>query len=361
MSDQLLIRHSMVFNQRMTFLRASRLSFAPFFGATNENQSDIFVILEEESVTAGQLIHGNIFITLTSKLTECELIITSTGLEELKVYQSFRLTSEKTSKVYSFSTKVRNWSEMLTGSYKIPFSLKIPHRCPSTFYFSDEDQEKNYIKCSISYLFSVSLVCKETELSYNLHLTVKSSESLSIQEEVSKHVSLNSCCFFSSGATSFIIQPQGKDPSSINGKFTYKLLSNNSNSSKAIVRICSQIVRTLRFASARQEFKSKNILSKIQRTVNIQPRAGRVDDPDFVFVHDLLMGREDFNTSSATGKLVKSNFFLEIFVYYEGKMNGTPAAIVHEIFVNPEPVVKDKISEPLLFNEEPPFSLLIED
>ena len=362
MSDQLLLRHSQVFNQRMTFLRASRLSFAPFFGMADQVDSHLAIVLEEELVTAGQFVNGSIFIKLNSKLTNCELVVSSTGLEELKVYNNFRLSSEKSNKVYSISLVVRDWKEMLTGNYKVPFTLRVPQNSPASFYYSDEDVEKNYIKSSISYLISASLVCKETELSHHLHFAVKSSISLTpALDEIQKLISCNQCICFSSGASMCVIVPQEKGHCVVNGKFIYKLLVNNSNSSKAVVKICSQIVRAIKFVTNRQEFKSKNILSKIQRSVLIPHGVNQTDTPDLTFIHDLLMGREDFNTSTVNSKLITCQFFLEIFVFYEGKANGAPSVMLHELVVNPEAVKADPYSQPSIYNEEPQFNLLIDN
>lgn len=362
MSDQLLVRHSQVFNQRMTFLRASRLSFAPFFGMAEQVDSHLAVVLDEDVVTAGQFVNGSIFIKLNSKLTNCELVVSSTGLEELKVYNNFRLSSEKSGKVYSISIVVRDWKEMLTGNYKVPFTFRVPQHSPASFYYSDEDVEKNYIKSSISYLLSASLVCKETELSHHLHFAVKSSASLApALGEIHKLITCNHCLCFSSGATSCAILPQEKSHCVVNGKFVYKLLVNNSTSSKAVVKICSQIVRAIKFVTNRQEFKSKNILSKIQRSVNIPHGSNQTDTPDLTFIHDLLMGREDFNTSTVQSKLINCQFFLEIFVFYEGKINGAPSVMLQELLVNPEAVKTDPYNQPAMYNEEAQFNLLIDN
>lgn len=361
-NDALLLRHSQVFNQRMTFLRASRLSFAPFFGVANDEISRVFVDLAENFYTAGEIISGNIYIELKNKLTCCDLAIASTGLEELRVYSNFRLSSEKSGKIYAFSAKIRYWKELFAGTYKVPFTLKLPKFCPASFYFSDEDQEKNYIKASISYILTITLTSKETELVQNICLTLKSASSLTPCFEVlEKKSEIRSCACWVLGHTTFIITPISKHHSSINGNFEYKLLINNSNCSKPINSICSQIVRVLRFRTNRQEFKIKSILNRIHRKVQVAASSATVESPDFLFNHNLVMGSEDINTSSAEGKLIYCKFYLEIFVYYTGKFKNRPLVLLFDLFVNPEIGNNEKIECPVVLDEEPVINLIIED
>lgn len=362
MSDNLLLRHSQVFNQRMTFLRASRLSFAPFFGTAEQGSSRICVELQEESVTAGQILNGAIFIELKNVLTFCDLTVASTGLEELRVYNSFRLSSEKSGKIFSFSAKIRYWKELAPGNYKIPFTLKIPKFCPATFYYSDEDHDKNYIKSSISYFLTCILTTKETELCQHTHLIVKSQKSLiPCFEELEKKGEIRSCLCWTSGHSVFFIQPKSKQNISVNGTFEYKLLINNFDCSKPVNSICSQIVRVLKFRSNRQEFKVKNILSRIHRKVDVPAKSGIFDSPDFLFNHDLKMGSEDFNTSSTEGKVIICQFFLEVFVFYTGKFKNRPFVLLVDLHVNPDIGVLESCQLPVVYQEEPPVNLLIED
>jgi hypothetical protein len=306
----------------------------------------ILIHLEENPVIAGRLAHGSVFITSDTVFSDVSIDLSLSGLEELRIYNNFQLTSGQKSKIISFSTPIKKSETLEAGSYKIPFSFIIPSSAPASFSYSDETSANWYIKGSISYLLTCFFTSKTSESSGFLQVFLRSSRSLMpCFEEVERKEVIPSCFCSAAGFSVFCFEGLEKEYCQVNGRMVYKLLVNNSNARRAIVRVCSQVVRVILFKGEKEDVKLRHVINKIYRQVNVPKKTGFLDSPDFLFIHDLKMGYEDYNTSSTMGNIISCKFYLEIIVYYR-RTWAQPLTMLLELFVNPRERVAEQVNYP---------------
>ena len=353
MSDEILLKHSQFVNSKLSMSRASRVSLDSFDTMLDLSTKNIVICLPHNYIIAGERLTGSVFITIETNCEDVKVELNLTGLEELRIYNNFQLISRQKSKVFSFSEIIKKCDLLEPNCFKIPFGLDIPKNAPASFSYSDETSTNWYIKGSISYLISCRFYSSAWEHSSFQQIFLRSSNSKeNCFEELEQKEEISSCMCWPSGFTVFYLQGVEKDNCQVNGRLVYKLLTNNSNCSKSIVRVCSQIIRVILFKGEKENVKLKHVINKIYRHVIVPKKSGVCDSPDFLFIHDLRMGYEDYNTSTTEGETISCKFYLEVLVFFKGTFNDVPVTILTELFVNPRERILEQVNYPEVFIED---------
>ena len=136
----------------------------------------IYISLPNSFYVAGDRLEGEILIDVPTSLGSSELNLSSQGIEEIHIFQQSKHTSQNSNKVFSLNTPITTWENLPKGHYCYPFTFKIPHHSPPTFFYSGQDLTKNFIRAQVSYTLCAKLIFGGEEISHSCNLYIRSKE-----------------------------------------------------------------------------------------------------------------------------------------------------------------------------------------
>lgn len=315
----------------MTSIKASQ---STFYTLTSDC---LFILLDCQTYTAGDKVTGEVLLNFQESFMGADLQFFAQGSEEISIYDPSdhnRVLVNEKSEVFSVSTSIYKWESFEPGHYIFPFSLKIPPHCPSTFYFSSEDQRHNYIKASISYEISVTLMTNTSKFTFCTPFTVKNRLALTrscIQANTVEQI--RGCCA-SQGSTKFILSILNNEHCEVGGSISFRLEPDNKNCKAPINRVISKVFVEITVNTARGEYKVIKELDSIDRAAWVSGLSSLTFIKDFEYSVELSM--LDMNLSTNLTPIIKCEYFLQLLVFYDMFCNEKPVELIMNFHVNPQ-------------------------
>ena len=296
----------------------------------------IFIVLDSQTYMAGDKITGEILINIQEPISSGSIELTSTGIEEVLIYDQKDLTSplitEKNS-VFQVSVPLIKSQTLQAGSYVFPFSIKIPAFCPSSFDFSGRDDKNNYIKSSISYQISTSFA-DGIKFSDSKSFIVKNKYSLTNpQVNVQCEEVVRGCCS-SKGTSRFDLSVINAQHCEIDGEISFRLMPDNKNCNAPINRVVVKVESEVSFYTKAGEFKAFKEIAVVDRATWVGRMSSTVFEKDFEYKCKIV-GLESLNLTSNLTPLVKCEYFLKVFVFFDSFGMKTPVKVFLPFHVEP--------------------------
>lgn len=325
----------------------------------------LFISLENPYYIAGDRLEGEILIDVPKSLGPATLNFNSQGIEEIHVFNNHLPVSENINKVFGINCKLKSWENLSAGRYLIPFTFKIPHHSPPSFYFSGQDLQKNFIKAQVSYTISAKLVYGDEELPYSRIIVIKSRDSRNNSKvEIEATETVEGICCTSKGTSVFKLFVTSEESPAANGLINYKLIPDNGNCGAPINQVSSEVIVLLNVIDKHKTYEIRYTASNITRITWIAAYTSLVFEKDFEFNADLKIEGEDLNTCSIDSNLIKCKYYIQTNIFYDIKLKRKPACIELDFHVNP--MISSTIETPSLpsgwtTTPEPLVKLLIDN
>jgi hypothetical protein len=253
------------------------------------------------------------------------------------------------------------WDEEVPpGQYVFPFNFKLPVFCPSTFYYSGEDLQGNYVKAEVFYYVSVKLIISgdESKLSHSRIINIKNMMALEKPGSCSEETPIiRGCCFSNKGSTSFKLSVENKEHCLVDGAVNYKLFPNNGNCKAPINRVIASIVIECLFNTSKGEFKVSRSISEIDRSTWISAFTSLIYERDFEYLTELKVYSDELNPSSNRSSLISCEYFAEVKVFYDLSCMKNPVVMRLPFHVNPKAMFRKE--EPKLPGQWDPLESTI--
>ena len=337
---------------------------------TESSESFIFLVLDCYSYIAGEKVTGEILLNISENIPKSCLKFQARGTEEINVFDSHdrtKIIAHEIQEIYSLDTVLLEWETgLLIGQHVFPFNFKLPNYCPSTFYYSGEDECKNYIKAEVFYHVCAKLFIpgSESNLTHSRIINIKNAFSLERPNpsiEVSPTVF--GCCCSNKGSTNFRLCIDHKEHCIVDGEVKYKLYPDNANCKAPINRVVGNIILEFTILSKKKEFKIIKNLSETTRAAWIGSFSSLMYEKDFEYITDLKVNSEELNPSSNRTPLIICNYCVEMCVFYDIRFMKNPIVIRLPFHVNPKATYRRE--EPKLPSQWDPiessiFNLIVE-
>lgn len=302
-----------------------------------QSSDSLFIILDSNTYTAGDKVTGEILLSLHEAFNDSELVFSASGTEEVTVFDPVdqsRLLVEEKSEVFYISNPIYKWQYLNAGQYIFPFSLKIPAHCPSSFYFSSVDERKHYIKASISYEITVNLLTATSKFSQSALFFVKNKLALTrSQIKINTIEEIRGCCSLQ-GTTKFVLSTLNNEHCEVGGQLLFRLEPDNKNCKAPINRVISKVLVEVTFSTSRGEYKLIKELASIDRAAWVSGQSSLTFIKDFEYCCGLEV--HEMNLSSNLTPVIKCEYFLKIFVFYDTFGKERPVELVINFHVNPK-------------------------
>ncbi|OMJ93832.1 hypothetical protein SteCoe_3158 [Stentor coeruleus] len=348
-------------NSQDTLGRSRLSSNPPNFRLFEDKEASLAITLNQDYFIAGDKVQADIWVHIPKKIGKCELFFFTEGFEEIRVFESLKLSAKNRQKIYSLSMMIRSWEEIEGNTYKIPVMFKLPAYCPSSFLFSGMDLQNKFYKAEISYFLSCKFVSETFHTTSTSILPVRSMRSLSLPGAPKEFVErLTSFCCFKSGSTIFKIEVLNYVNCLVDEIFQYKVWVNNLRCKKGIYRIVSRVVRKMSFLVAKQDNRIENRLEEVERDVKIDAFSNDWEDEEMQkFQHCIKSSTEEKNACSTQGNYISCHYSIELLVFYTNS-RGHSISIVFDFYVNPiNDIIKDENEEieEISYEEHPAINI----
>ena len=308
------------------------------------SMSSLFVVLDCVHYVAGDRVTGELLLSLPQVLPGAALVLLSSGLEEICVYERVKKDERKEafSQVYKLEQTIGEWGDVTpAGQYVFPFTFKLPQYCPATFSFQGDDLRGNFMKGDISYSVSAELRVKDSP-----HLTLRHSRPMLIRnyqsyEKVNASMEIDhivmGCCCTSKGRTHLRLTVKNEEHCSVSGSVKFKLDPDNSHCSVPINHITGIITQEILFMlPGCPESRYQRTICSISRATWISPSTSIVYEKDFEYFSELMMPTSDSNPSSNETPLIISRYLIEAKVHYDLTCGDPEASILLQLHVDPK-------------------------
>lgn len=352
-------------NSREIFGRSRLSSNPPNFRLFEECEASLAITLNQDYFIAGDKVQADIWIHIPKKIGRCELFFFTEGFEEIRVFESLKLSTKNRQKIYSLSMMIRSWEEIDDNTYKIPVIFKLPAYCPSSFLFSGMNSQNKFFKAEISYFISCKFVSDTFHTTCTSILPIRSMRSLSLPGASKEFVeNSTSFCCFKSGATVFKVEALNLVNCLVNEIFQYKVQVNNLRCKLAIHKIVSRVVRKVNFVVAKQDNWIENVIEEVERDVKINAFSNDWEDEEKqIFQHCIKSSAEEKNVCSTEGNYISCQYSIELLAFYTNS-RGLPISINFDFFVNPiNDVLKEEneeTDEAISFEEHPAINIFVD-
>lgn len=328
----------------------------------------IHLILDNTSYTAGERVTGEILLNISEPVSKSILKFFARGIEQISVFNlndSTFTTTTESQEIFSIDQQMVEWDLAVPlGQYVFPFNFKLPPYCPSSFYYSGEDLNRNCIKAEVFYFISIKILSTENFiiLSTSKIIDIKS---ISVLEKPSPNVETSAVitwCCSSRGRTNFELAVLNRTHCEVDKEVKFKLYPNNSDCTAAIIHVTASIVMELKVMIKNREFRIAKRLCEINRPAWISGNTSLIYDKDFEFACCLTSNSEEQNPSSNKTPLIQCEYYIEIKVFYNIKFLKTPVVITLPFYVCPKATSKfeNKLPQPWNPVESSIFSFNIE-
>lgn len=305
--------------------------------------ASLFVILDCVHYVAGDRVTGELLLSLPQGLAASTLVLLSSGLEEVCIYDRERKDERKEafSQVYKLEQTVSEWTDGTPpGQYVFPFTFKLPQYCPATFSFQGDDKQGNFMKGDITYSISAELRVSDSQQSTLRHSRPMLVRNYQSHEKVNAscemdHV-VSGCCWSSKGRTHLKLSVKNEEHCAVGGSVKFKLDPDNSHCSVPINHITGIITQEIAFSlpgSAENRFE--RTMCNISRATWISPSTSIVYEKDFEYFTELMMSSADLNPSSNDTPLIHCRYDVEAKVHYDLSCGDPEASIVLPLHVDP--------------------------
>jgi len=309
-----------------------------------ESEPLAFIALDCYYYVAGEKVTGELLLNLPRDIPPAKLVFTSKGYEQVIVIDpGSRSTSHQqaSSEIYALNNTVGEWTHGLeAGQYVYPFTFKLPHFAPATFFYSGDDSKGNLVKAQICYEMGLKLEVPskpELNLSHSREFGVRNKYTRgkpSPSIELTEHIS--GCCWRNLGGTRFKLSVAGDAHSQVDQELKYKLEPDNSQCSAPINHVTGQVQMQVQFALNSGTISLTKTLSRISRPTWISANTSLVFEKDFEYSTELKFGSEEMNPSSNHSPLIKVMYTVEVFVYYDIRCKREPTSIRLPLHVDPK-------------------------
>ena len=232
--------------------------------------SFVFLVLDCYSYIAGEKVTGEILFNISENIPKSCIKFQSRGIEEVHVFDSqdrTKIIVEESREIYNLDTTMIEWdNDVPIGQHVFPFNFKIPNFCPSTFYYSGEDADGNYIKAEVIYHVCVQMFVSgsESNLSHSRIINIKNAYALERPgPTVEASANVSGCCYSNKGSTNFKLYISNTDHCVVDGEIRYKLYPDNANCKAPINKVVGSIILEFTVNSKKGEFK---IIKKLSDT-----------------------------------------------------------------------------------------------
>jgi hypothetical protein len=326
--------------ESMNIINDPRRSFS-----NTSAESLLFLVLDCYSYTAGENVTGEILMLISEPIPNSKLKIHSKGFEKVSVFDSKdrSLLVEETKEVYTLDSLIESWNPSLSpGHYVFPFTFKLPAFSPSTFYYSGEDSQGNYLKVEVIYQVSVKLELNESPgLHHMRFIYVKNLATLEKPgPSIEATAEITGCCFSNLGITDFSLSVGNTDHCQVNGEVMYKLIPNNSKCNAPINQVIGSVLMELEVTTHKGNFRVLKKLSEIDRATWISAFTSLIYERDFEYHSELKHGSEELNPGSNKSSLFRCEYFVEMRVFYNIAFQRNPVIIRLPFHVNPRIVYR---------------------
>lgn len=307
------------------------------------SESFVFLVLDCFSYIAGEKVTGEILFNISEPLPKSLLKFQSRGIEEVHIFDSqdrTKILAEEIQEIYSLDCIVTEWdAEIPPGQHVFPFNFKLPNYCPSTFYYSGEDVQGNYLKAEVFYHVTVKLSMNGVESSM-LHSRIINVRNIGALDKpgpaIEASADVPGCCFSNRGSTHFKLSVGNTDHCSVDGEVKYKLYPNNSACRSPINHVLGCVVLDFRIVTKKGEFKIIKKLSETARATWISAFASQIYEKDFEYTGDLKVYSEELNPSTNNSPIIHCEYFVEMLVFYDIRCKNSPIVIRLPFHVNPK-------------------------
>lgn len=305
-----------------------------------EGSGEFLVLaLERVCYTAGEKVTGDILLRVRNNYLDSCLRLQSSGEEHTSISlfsNPAQVHSQETKPIFTLNTSLPHSNPIPPGDYKFPFNFKLPAFIPSTFSYSGEDRNKNFIQSWISYSISVSFHTNNKQiLRQSKKITVKNINSLEKPDSSIKlNVPIANCCFKSVGSTEFVLTIQELTQKEVDNEISFKIIPDNSLCSVSINRVVAEVWTEMQIICKENKYTVKRLLSRNDRSTWIRAFASAVFEKDFEYKAQVK--GDGFNVSSNYLGLIQCEYFIEIYVYYDLRFKDVPVAFRLPFHVNPK-------------------------
>ena len=328
------------------------------------SESFVFLVLDCYSYIAGEKVTGEILFNISEPIPKASLRFQSRGVEEAQIFDSqdrTKMIAQEVHEIYTLDSTINDWeTEIPVGQHVFPFNFKLPIFCPSTFYYSGEDAQGNYLKAEVFYHVSVKLCIAGTDSSL-LHsriIIIKNCRALEKPgTTVEASANVPGCCFSNRGSTHFKLCIGNTDHCSVDGEVKYKLYPNNSNCTSPINHVVGAVVMEFTVTTRKGEFKIIRKLSETARATWISAFTSLIYEKDFEYLGDLRVNSEELNPSSNSSAVIRCEYFVEMLVFYDIRCASAPIVIRLPFHVNPK--INFRKEEPKLPSDWEPLETSI--
>jgi hypothetical protein len=322
----------------LTTMKASQSTSSSHFSEL------MIIVLDSNTYMAGDKVTGEILINATDSISPLSLELIASGVEEIHVYDEKDLknpSSSDKSSVFSIQVPFPSSETLNPGSYVFPFSLKLPPHCPSTFEFFGRDNQNNYIKSNISYKICVSSTDGLKLSDYQIFI-VKNKYSLT-NPQISQGFTeeITGCCS-KLGSSNYTLSILNTDHCEVNGDITFRLIPDNKLCKAPINRVISKICANLKFSTSKGTFSTLQEIAVIERATWVSSFSNTVFEKDFEY-KCRLTNNDSMNISSNSTPLIQTEYFLQVFIFYDKFRGSDPVELILPFHVNPSNYLKTKL------------------
>ena len=297
----------------------------------------IFLSLDRAFYVAGDRLQGEIMIEVPKSLGPASLHLTAHGNEEAHVFLQNQHIFQANKQVFSLYTSLNSWENLHKGHFLYPFSFKIPHYSPPTFYYSGQDSFSRLIKAQVSYRISVKLCFKSEEITHSQTVIIRSKDSRSSSHVGTEQTELVAgICCSSKGTSNFKLEVTSFEHPSVSSFLNFTLVPDNGNCAVPINQVVADIVMELEIREGEKTYTVREVVTSIPRITWIAAFTSLVFEKDFEFTAEIKGREEDVNAGSIDTNLIKCKYMIEIKIYYDLKFKAEPAKIYRNFHVEPK-------------------------
>ena len=308
----------------------------------DRQENFLYIELDYIRFVAGERATGEILINLSKPVDGCYLRFICVGTEELTIYDTTeQVMIQERREILDIRSTLKTWNEYTpAGNFVFPFSFKIPHFAPATFYYEGEDSTTRRIKARVEYhieamlesISSAEIKCsRRHELQVcNRMIRSKTEYSADLNEAI------NCLCFFK-GNTNLSLKITNSEHPSIGSCSKFVLFIDNSGCSTAIshfeVKLVMQLSPGDAIANEQNFYSSRDVWkARLLRQVDA---GGQFSQEGVVEVSF----EEMLNPCSNSGVLIKCFYQLVAVVTYCLPCGSSDVTISLPIHINPRHIV----------------------
>lgn len=298
----------------------------------------LYIELDYIKFVAGERATGEVLINLPRSVEGCFLRFICIGTEELVITDRMgQLITQERREILAIKSTLKTWNEYTpTGQFVFPFSFKIPHFAPATFYYEGEDSNLRHIKARVDYHIEAmleSISSAEIKCSNRKELQVCTRM---IRSKTEYSADLNegiSCLCFSKGNTNLSLKINNSEHPCIGGTSKFSLGIDNTACGAGICQIDVKLVMQISPGDSianEHNFYSTVDVWKSTQTVNVGS-GGRFNQDGIVELkYDDMQ-----NPCSNSGVLIKCCYQLVATVFYSVSCGASDVTISLPIHINP--------------------------